>query len=108
MQCTSFFSVQFVRDILNLGIYKQLEILPAGLHILRDTDAYTLELLLALCPLLKRSELVGTKVFDRDVVEDLKREIVTNNFDLRRKVIYETYRRYFKDCAGFGGEEAFS
>jgi hypothetical protein len=108
IECKRFFSVEFVRDILNLGTYKQLEILRVGLNMLKNIDAYTLRLLIAHCPLLKRIELEGIKVFDRDVVEELKRQIVMNNFDLKLKVIKETYRHYFKDCEGCSGEQAFS
>jgi hypothetical protein len=62
-----------MKDTLNPGTYKQLEILGAGQHTCHDIDVNALQLLPAHCPLLKRIELVGSRFPGRAVLEDLKR-----------------------------------
>jgi hypothetical protein len=79
---------QFVREILNLGTYKQLEVLRVEQTPPHLITKKALELLIGHCPLLKRIELVGTT---GDSVEhdfgELKRQMLLQNFDLKFKHI---------------------
>jgi hypothetical protein len=80
------FTVDFVREIRNLGTFKQLEIFhveeicPGALNM----DA--VQLLIHQSPLLKRIEIVGRcRHFHRDAFGELKRQIVLQNLDLKLK-----------------------
>jgi hypothetical protein len=57
---TSSFNVEFVREILNLGTYKELEVLrvqETEPHLINEK---ALELLIGHCPLLKLIEFMGS------------------------------------------------
>jgi hypothetical protein len=75
-----------MREILNLGTYKQLELV----HIQEPSHDYidvnALDLLIRHCPLLKRIEVVGRRsFFHGDVFGKLKRQILLKNFDIKFK-----------------------
>jgi hypothetical protein len=79
---------RFVREILNLGTYKQLELLRVRETIPRLINKKALELLIEHCPLLKRIELVGTAGDSEEYdFGELKRQILLQNFDLKFKLI---------------------
>jgi hypothetical protein len=72
-----------MREILNLGTYKQLELLRVEDD--DDIDVNALDLLIRYCPLLKRIELVGRRCFRGDDFGKLKRQILLKNLDLKFK-----------------------
>jgi hypothetical protein len=76
----------FVREILNLGTYKQLELLRVERYYFRSIYKKYLELLIAHCPLLKRIEIVrragASEEYD---LEELKRQISLQNLNLKFK-----------------------
>jgi hypothetical protein len=74
-----------VKDILNLGTCKQLEILRVEERMRYIINVEALQLLIPHYPLLNRIELVR-RIFGRDVFEKLKRQIVLQNFDLKFKI----------------------
>jgi hypothetical protein len=76
---TSSFTVEFVKDILNLGTYKQLKILRLEERTCHIINVAALQLLIPHCPLLKRIELVVRRILGGDVFEELKRQIVLQN-----------------------------
>jgi hypothetical protein len=79
-------TVEFVKEIINLGTYKQLEILRVDEHSGGYISVNALELLIRHCPLLKRIETVGwCWHFHGDVLCEFKRLIVLENFDLKFK-----------------------
>jgi hypothetical protein len=82
---TSTFTVEFVREMLSLDTYKQLETLRVEEHWREDIDVNALQLLIWHCPILKRIEIVGRKPPDRDVFGELKRQILLQNFGLKFK-----------------------
>jgi hypothetical protein len=79
---------RFVREILNLGTYNQLEVLRVQETAPRSITKKALELLIEHCPLLKRIELVAfagdSEEYD---LEELKRQMLLQNFDLKFKLI---------------------
>jgi hypothetical protein len=90
----SCFNVQIMQDILNLGTYKQLEILRVDQKARDDIDVDALQMLIAHCPLLKRIELEESKLVLDDFGE-IKRKIELQNFDLKFKEVYKMYpQRY--------------
>jgi hypothetical protein len=95
-----------VRDILNLGTYKQLEILCVQELYLEDIEVDALQLLIAHWPLLKRIELEGSNL-DRDDFGELKRQIELQNFDLKF-IVNKTNHRYFKHYTSRYNESLFS
>jgi hypothetical protein len=77
---------RFLREILNLGTYKQLEVLRLQRTGFRLINKKPLELLIEHCPLLKRIEFVGTtNASERYILKELKRQILQKNFDLTIK-----------------------
>jgi hypothetical protein len=77
---TGSFTVDLVNEILNLGTYKQLE----KLHISEfSSDVEALKLLIGHCPLLKRIEFLLFAHLQSDVLEELKRQVLSQNFDLK-------------------------
>jgi hypothetical protein len=93
---TRIFTVKVVEDILNLGTYKQLEILHVEECKSNVINIKALQLLIPHCPLLKRIEIVVRSLLGRDVFGEFKRQIVLQNFDLKFKVYYETYPLSFE------------
>jgi hypothetical protein len=88
---TRSFTVEFVTGILNLGTYKELEVLRVEENLPEAINAEALELLIGHCPLLKRIELWGITGRDAEyVIGDLKRQILLQNFDLKFKLMAET------------------
>jgi hypothetical protein len=75
---------RLVREILDLGTYKQLEVLRLQLTAPRLINMKALELLIGHCPVLKRIELEGTA--DADDFGELKRQMSLQNFDLKFKL----------------------
>jgi hypothetical protein len=77
---------RFVREILNLGTYKQLEVLRLHQNRFNSINKKAVEQLIEHCPLLKRIELVGsgdaTKKCD---LEELKRQISLQNLNIKLK-----------------------
>jgi hypothetical protein len=74
---------RLVRKILNLGTYKQLEVLRVERSLINKK---TLELLIEHCPLLRRVELLGFPNASEEYgFEELKRQILLKNFDLTIK-----------------------
>jgi hypothetical protein len=96
----SSFTVEFVREVLNLGTYRELEVLRVQEiepHLINEK---ALELLIGHCPLLKRIELVGSGASGAEYVfGNLKRQILLQNFDLKFKLID---RDIFPDCRSYG------
>jgi hypothetical protein len=83
---TSSFTVEFVREMLRLGTYKQLEVLIVEERWWKDIDVKALELLIQHCPLLKRIEIVALRYHsDGNVFQELRRQILLQNFDLKFK-----------------------
>jgi hypothetical protein len=74
---------RLVREILNLGTYKQLELLRVQETTPRLINRKALELLIGHCPLLKRIEVQGNA--DADDFGELKRQMSLQNFDLKFK-----------------------
>jgi hypothetical protein len=92
------FTVEFVTEILNLGTYKQLEVLRLAENLPEAITAKALELLIGHCPLLKRIELVGiTGRRLKYVFGELKHRILLQNFDLKfklkDKIVIRNYKR---------------
>jgi hypothetical protein len=109
--CTRSFTVEFVTEILNLGTYKQLEVLRVEEYLPDAITVKALELLIGHCPLLKRIELGGNRspgseyVFGGNrgpgleyVFGELKHRILLQNFDLKfklkDKIVLSDYERY--------------
>jgi hypothetical protein len=100
---TSSFTVEFVRGVLNLGTYKELEALRIQENEPHLINEKALELLIGHCPLLKRIELVGSGVSGEEYAfGKLKRQILVQNFDLKLKLIdgdilpdYRSYGDFF-------------
>jgi hypothetical protein len=86
---TRSFTVGLVGEILNLGTYKQLEVLRIEEDSRDVVNVEALQLLMRHCPLLKRIEISG----DQDVFGELKRQILFENFDLKFKKYVKTYPR---------------
>jgi hypothetical protein len=103
---TRFFSVQIVRDILNRGTFKQLEILRAEKSYRENIEVGALQLLIAHCPLLKCIELEGLTLKPHRFRE-LKRQIELQNFDLKF-IVKEFNDRYLKHYASSYNERLFS
>jgi hypothetical protein len=77
---------RLVREILNLGTYKQLELLRVEETTPRSINRKALQLLIGHCPLLKRIELVGTAdASEQYDLEQLKRQILLQNFNFKLK-----------------------
>jgi hypothetical protein len=88
---TSSFTVLLVKEIINLGTYKQLEILRVEEIWQEDIDVKALELLIQHCPLLKRIALTGgRRSLYRDVFGELKHQILLQNVHLK-------FRQYERD-----------
>jgi hypothetical protein len=84
---TGSFTVDLVNEILNLGTYKQLE----ALRIQGDLpDDETLQVLIGYCPLLKLIELSPVGKLQPELFGELKRQILSQNFDLKFKDIYRS------------------
>jgi hypothetical protein len=79
---------RFVREILNLGTYKELEVLRVEETARRSITKKALELLIGHCPLLKRIELEGfADASEEHDFEELKHQILLQNFDFKFKLI---------------------
>jgi hypothetical protein len=77
------FTVEFLREIKNLGTFKQLEVFRVAEHAPGALTMEALELLIGYCPLLKRIEgLRHCPKLNRQLIYGLKREILKLNFDL--------------------------
>jgi hypothetical protein len=99
---TRIFTVEFVTVILNLGTYKQLEVLRLAEYLPKDITAKALELLIGHCPLLKRIELVGiTGPGLEYVFGELKHRILLQNFDLKFKLKDKTFLSVYERYTGF-------
>jgi hypothetical protein len=77
---------RFVREILNLGTYKQLELLRVQKTAPRSINRKAVELLIGHCPLLKLIELVGTADDSEECdFEALKHKISLQSLNLKLK-----------------------
>jgi hypothetical protein len=76
------FTVDLANEILHLATYKQLEVLHMGGDL---PDVKALQLLIGHCPLLKRIELSRFGNLQSDVFGELKRQVLSQNFDLKIK-----------------------
>jgi hypothetical protein len=77
---------RFVTEILNLGTYKQLELLRVLQNRFHLITKEALQLLIGHCPLLKRIELVGTESNPEHYdLEELERQISIQNLNLKLK-----------------------
>jgi hypothetical protein len=83
---TRSFTVDLVNEILHLGTYKQVEVLRIEGDL---TDVEALQLLIGYCPLLKLIELSPVGILQLELSRDLKRQMLSQNFDLKFK---DTYR----------------
>jgi hypothetical protein len=78
---------RFVREILNLGTYKQLELLRVQELTPRSINKEAVELLIEHCPLLKRIELLGSADdSEKYDLEKFKRQILLQNLNLKLKL----------------------
>jgi hypothetical protein len=78
---------RFVREILYLGTYKQLELLRVQETDPRSINKKALELLIGHCPLLKRIELVGTAGASGEYdLEEFKNQIALQNLNIKLKI----------------------
>jgi hypothetical protein len=96
---TKCITVEFVTEILNLGTYKQLEVLRVEEYFPEDITPKALDLLIGHCPLLKRIELGGiTGPRLEYIFGELKHRILLQNFDLKfklkDKIVLSGYERY--------------
>jgi hypothetical protein len=85
------FTVDFVREILNLGTFKRLEIFHVEETCSGALNVDDVQLLIQRSPVLKRIEIVQRcRHYRRAVFRELKRQIVLQNLDLtlKREVLY--------------------
>jgi hypothetical protein len=77
------FTVEFLREVISLGTFKQLETFRVAECAPGALTVEALELLIGHCPLLKRIEGLGhCPNLNRHLIDDLKRGILKQNFDL--------------------------
>jgi hypothetical protein len=77
------FTVEFLREVISLGTFKQLEMFRVAERAPGALTVEALELLIGHCPLLKRIE--GLKYcpnLNRHLINDLRRQILEQNLDL--------------------------
>jgi hypothetical protein len=86
LRCISIFTVDFVREIENLGTFAQLEVLHVEELVAEALTMDSVRLLIQHCALLKRIEgLRRCPHFNAPLIEQLKHEITSHNLDLEIK-----------------------
>jgi hypothetical protein len=98
--CAKILTVEFVRGILNLGTYKQLEVFRIEEYCPQYLNERALQLLIMHCPLLKRVELSSCQDLPPNPFREIKRQILLQNLDLKFKEYHTTHLGFFTTCYG--------